>query len=370
MLLHALIEENIPHGLKPMIREYYPRFANYEDELGKNWNAPLKDLAKYNALDSDLTLRMYWILTDILIETAPEIYLEYRNLIAPATKTLWHMEENGMLCDKSYLIESIRKVEEMITEQENKLYDHYIVRKFNLSKKNQVREHYIIDLEEKQSKLLVTEYKSKLAKANQLKKLTAFDEEIKKLKTGEIDVEEYRVNFNSPVQLQELLFSKEGFGFVLLKQSMGVAENSTGKENLDLIKDKSGFIEGLQAYRQLKKVNSTYLISIAEKLDKDHYIHTSFSQNTAKTGRLASSKPNLQNVISRTKFKVVEEAVSFVKKAFIVPKGYMLISADYSQLELRLIAFFAQEKNMLKAYKENQDLHELTAANDRGYKLE
>src|SRR5664279_1418878 len=93
MLMHQLIDENMPHGLKPMIKEYYPRFANYEEAVGKNFSGvTLEVLAKYNALDSDLTLRLYWIFTNILLEN-PEIYLMYRNLTAPATKTLFHMEE-------------------------------------------------------------------------------------------------------------------------------------------------------------------------------------------------------------------------------------------------------------------------------------
>jgi DNA polymerase-1 len=370
MLLHQLIDENLPHGLKPMVREYLPQFANYEDELGKNWNAPLKDLAKYNALDSDLTLRLYWIFTDILLETAPEIYLMYRNLTAPATKTLFHMEENGMLIDKKHLVESIQKVDEMIQKQEEVMNNHAEIKRFNLRKKEINRKQYIDDLQAKYDALLLIEYKSKLAKVNQLKRLAQMEEDLRKLKTGEIDIEETKINFNSPAQLQELLYSKEGFGFVLPKQSMGVVENSTGKENLDLIKDKTGFIEALQAYRQLKKVSSTYLTSILEKLDKDHYLHATFNQQVTKTGRLSAKNPNLQNIISRTKFKVVEEAVAFVKQVFIIPPGYTLVAADYSQLELRLMAHFAQEHNMLKAYKEDQDLHELTAANDRGYKLE
>ena len=369
MLMHQLIDENLPHGLKPIVREYFPQFANYEDELGKNWNAPLKDLAKYNALDSDLTLRAYFVFTDILLQN-PEIYLMYRNLTAPATKTLFHMEETGMLVDKHHLVESIRKVEEMISTQEKALYDHYTVRKFNLFKKEQNKQQLISDLEEKIVKTALQEFKSKSAQDNQVVKITEMKKLVEDLKTGTKDVEDSLINFSSSVQLKELLYGKEGFGFVLPKQSMGVAENSTGKENLDLIKDKTGFIDGLQAYRQLKKVSSTYLKSILEKLDSNHYIHTTFNQNGTSTGRLSSKNPNLQNVISRTKFKIVEEAVAFVKQSFIPPQGYTLVSGDYSQLELRLMAHFANESAMLKAYKEDKDLHELTAANDRGYKLE
>jgi DNA polymerase I-like protein with 3'-5' exonuclease and polymerase domains len=369
LTMHSIIDENLPHGLKPIVRDYFPQFSGYEESLGKNWKASLLDLAKYNALDSDLTLRSYWIFTDILLQS-PELYLLYRNLLAPATKTLLHVEEHGMLIDKHHLVESIRKVDEMILKQENTLYDHYIVRKFNLFKKEEAKEKLIADLEEKIIKTALQEFKSKSAQDNQVLKIADMKKTIEELKTGVKDIDEPKVNFGSPLQLKELLYSKEGFGFVLPKQSMGVSENSTGKENLDLIKDKSGFIEGLQAFRQLKKVSSTYLASILDKLESQHYIHTTFNQAGTRTGRLSAKNPNLQNIITRTKFKVVEEAVSFVKQSFIVPEGYTLIAADYSQLELRLMAHFSGDQNMLKAYKNNQDLHELTASNDRGYTLE
>jgi len=370
MLMHQLIDENLPHGLKPMVREYLPQFANYEDELGKNWNASLQDLAKYNALDSDLTLRLYWIYTNILLQN-PEIYLMYRNLTAPATKTLWGIEENGMLCDKAHLVESIRRVDEMILKQEKAMTDHYEVTRFNYFKTEEARTKLIAELTEKWNKLQPQEFKSKSAQENKVLKLGNIDQTIQDLKAGVIDIEISVVNFSSPLQLSELLFSKEGFGFVIPPQEYQKhKETSTNADNITLIKDKTGFIEELQAYRQLKQINSTYLGSILEKLDKDHYLHTTFSQSTAKTGRLSSKNPNLQNIITRTKFKIVEEAVALVKQAFIVPEGYTLIAGDYSQLELRIIAHFANETNMLKAYRDGKDLHELTAANDRGYKLE
>lgn len=370
MAMHQLIDENLPHGLKSMVREYYSKFANYEDTLGKNWNAPLKDLAKYNALDSDLTLRLYWIFTNILMEN-PEIYLMFRNLTAPATKTLFNMEERGMLCNKQHLVESIRRVEKMIERQEKAMADHYEVTRFMLFKKEEAKTKLIADLEEKREKVSLQGFKSKTAQENWVKKLALLDQTLQDLKTGVKEIEAPEINFSSPAQLSELLFSKEGFGFIIPKQDYRkLPENSTNADNISLIKDKTGFIEDLQTFRQLKLIKSTYLTSILEKLDQNHYVHATFNQHIAKTGRLSAKKPNLQNIISRTKFKVVEEAVALVKQAFIPPQGYTLISGDYSQLELRIIAFFADETNMLKAYKNNQDLHELTAANDRGYKLE
>ena len=373
MLLSQLYDEIMSHKLKDLVREFYSRFANYESDLGsKNWaNIPLKTLAKYNALDSDLTLRLYWQFMDIfLFQDDGRIYNMCRNLTFPATKVLFEMEENGMLIDKAFLTESIRKVEGMIAKQEVLMKDHAEVKRFEEYKTTVFRQMRIDELQKKHDEGLTIEYKSKQAKENQVKRTAAYLSEIQGLKTGTCDIEHYQVNFSSPAQLKELLFTKEGFDFKLPKKTYGLPEDSTGADNLDLIKDKTGFLEELQIYRQLNKICSTYLSSILEKLDNDHYIHTSFNQHIARTGRLSSNKPNLQNIITRTDYKSVEEAVSLVKKSFIVPQGYVFVAADYSQIELRIIAYLADEKAMLAAYNAGQDLHEITAANDRNLNLE
>ena len=371
MLLSQLYDENMSHKLKDLVRSYFSRFANYEKAIGKDWaSIPLNDLARYNALDSDLTLRLYWLFTDMLMED-PAIYLEYRNLTAPATKTLFNMEEVGMHVDKEYLMESIRKVDKMIEEQETLMKNHPEVVRYNAWAKDVAKDAYIVSLEDKLEEEKTKEYKSKSAQENKEIRIAKYQEEIKNLKTGSIDIDYPEVNFNSPAQLKELLFDKNGFGFDLPKQKFQkLATDSTGADNLDLIKDKTGFLEQLQIYRQLKKVSGTYLTSILNKLDRNHYIHTTFNQHIAITGRLSSNKPNLQNIITRTKFSQVEEAVKFVKKSFTPPKGYTLVAADYSQIELRVIAHYADEKNMLRIFQNNEDIHEMTAANSRGYTIE
>jgi len=373
MTLHQLHDENSSHKLKDIIRTYYSRFANYEKDLGtKNWaKIPLKTLAKYNALDSDLTLRLYFMLLDIfLFQDDGRIYQMFRNLTAPATKVLFHMEENGMLVDKAFLTESIRQVDGYIADQEKAMHSHPEVRRFEEFKTAIFRQARIDELQKKYDEGLKVEYKSKQAKENQVKRLNQYLSEIQQLKTGLIDIEPYQVNFSSPEQLKELFFTKEGFNFDPPKKTYGLPADSTGADNLSLIKDKTGFIEELQIYRQLSKISSTYLSSILEKLDNNHYIHTNFNQQVTKTGRLSSNKPNLQNIISRTKYKIIEDSVALVKRSFIPPEGYTLVQADYSQMELRIMAHFASEDNMLKAYNEKQDLHEITAANSLGYTLE
>jgi len=369
MLLHQLYDENLSHKLKDIVRDFFPRFANYEKAIKKDWaNIPLADLVRYNALDSDLTFRLYWVLTNILMEDE-RLYLMYRNLTAAATKAFFRTEEIGMLVDKEFLTESIRNVEKLIQNQEDIMRMQTAVTKFEVFKTEQFRLATIDTLEAKLEKLKVTEFKSKKAQSNNEIKIIDLEQQIAGLKSGSIFVETQVVNFNSPEQLKELLFSKEGFGFDKPSDSYGTSD-STGADNLDLIHDKSGFIEQLMIVRQLKKIVNTYLVSILNKLDENHYIHTSFNQHIAKTGRLSSDKPNLQNIITRTKYKVVEESVALVKESFTVPKGYTLIQADYSQMELRVIAHYAQEKAMIEAYKNNQDIHEITAANSRGYTLE
>jgi DNA polymerase-1 len=296
MLLHQLIDETLTHNLKDMVREYYPKFSNYEAALAKNWAAPLMDLARYNALDSDLTLRLYFIFVDILLKD-PAIYLEYRNLTAPATKTLFFAEEAGMLCDKAHLTKSIREVDVFIAEQEDLMSAHVEVKRFNHFKKNVRREIVIRELETKLEKEKVAEYKSKSAQENQVKRISEYTQKIENLKTGVSDTDNVPINFASPDQLSELLFSKEGFGFVIPKQEYSKwGEKSTNADNISLIKDKTGFIEQLQAYRQLKLINATYLKSILEKLDGDHYVHATYNQNGTKTGRLCIEENQLVQI--------------------------------------------------------------------------
>lgn len=374
MLLSQLYEENMSHKLKDLVRDFFPRFANYEQNLGtKNWaKIPLNILAKYNALDSDLTLRLYFLFMDIFLnQDDGRIYNMYRNLTAPATKALFQMEEHGMLIDKAFLMDSIRKVTTLVEEQEATMRAHPEIVRFEVCKLSIARQARINELQDKYDKGLLAEFKSKAAQENQIRRNAEYLSELEKLKTGLIDVEAPKVNFNSPLQLKELFFTKGGFSFNPPKQPRGgYTSDSTEADNLILIKDKTGFIEELIVYRQLNKIVSTYLSSILEKLDNNHYIHTNFNQHIAKTGRLSSDKPNLQNIITRTKYKVVEEAVALVKKAFIVPEGYTMLQADYSQIELRIMALFANEPAMLEAYRTGQDLHEITAANSRGYTLE
>ncbi|MFC1651987.1 DNA polymerase, partial [Patescibacteria group bacterium] len=131
---------------------------------------------------------------------------------------------------------------------------------------------------------------------------------------------------------------------------------STAASELDKLKTKHPIIKSIIEYRELSKVKSTYLDTLPDLIDpKTKRLHTSFNQAIAATGRLTSSDPNLQNIPTRTTFG--EE----IRKAFKAKEGCELLSVDYSQIELRVVACIAKEKEMLKNFQDGNDIHTATA---------
>lgn len=180
-----------------------------------------------------------------------------------------------------------------------------------------------------------------------------FKEIIKKLegKIYEISGEEF--NINSPKQLGAILFEKLGLP-VIKKTKTGY---STNAEVLDKLKDQSPIIDKITEYRQIVKLNSTYvegLLSIINPIDGR--IHSSFNQTITTTGRISSTEPNLQNI------PVKLEMGRNIRKVFISDKGCKLVDADYSQVELRVLAHMSQDETMIDAFKHNEDIHTKTAS--------
>lgn len=374
LLMSHLIDENESHKLKDMIRTFFPRYGGYEAILGEftNWmDIPLDGLAEYNALDSDLTLRLYDLFTDMLLESDRRIYNLYRTLVAPAMKVLFRAEQTGMLIDLEYLDSAIQATEDLIASQEQKMRNHADVQRFEAIRSEEQKSRELVALKRKRDLESEKTYKTVKATGNQKFRIKEYDEKIVNIKTGKKYLHHVPLNFSSTTQMAELLYQRDGFAFERpLDPISGQLKTGTGKDVLLYIKDKSGFIDQLLSYRQLKLILSTYLKGIKTRLDSNHYIHTSFNQHITKTGRLSSTDPNLQNIITRTKYAIVEEAVKYVKRSFIMPQGYSLFQIDFSQAELRLMAHYSQDKAMLEAYRNNQDLHELTAASARNMTLE
>ena len=161
-------------------------------------------------------------------------------------------------------------------------------------------------------------------------------------------------NLNSPIQLSEILFIDLRLPVKGIKKtSRGY---STGAKELDKLKNLHPIIPKIIEYREAAKLLSTYIIPIPELADKNSRIHTTFTQNVTATGRLSSKDPNLQNIPVRT------EEGKRIRAGFIAPEGKVLVSADYSQFELRLAAALSNDQNLINDFNNDIDIHTKTAS--------
>ena len=163
-------------------------------------------------------------------------------------------------------------------------------------------------------------------------------------------------NISSPKQLGEVLFDKMKITNKPKKTKTG--QYSTSEEVLNELSSKSDLVKLVLKFRSISKLLNTYINSLPKQLDKyTNRIHTEYVQTVASTGRLSSINPNLQNIPIRT------NRGREVRKAFIARnKDYFLMAADYSQIELRIIASLSNEENMINAFKKNEDIHASTAS--------
>jgi len=162
-------------------------------------------------------------------------------------------------------------------------------------------------------------------------------------------------NINSPKQLSEVLFKKLDLPMKGLHKTPGGVV-STASSELEKLKDVHPIIEDILKYRELAKLQSTYVSPLPELADKEGRIHTHFDQLGAATGRLSSLNPNLQNI----PFK--GEWGQKIRQGFVAKKGFELVSLDYSQVELRIAAHIAGEDRMQEIFWEGRDIHKETAA--------
>lgn len=162
----------------------------------------------------------------------------------------------------------------------------------------------------------------------------------------------YEFNLNSPKQLGEALFDKLG----LPPRKKNRSGYSTDAETLESLQNYSPVIQDILQYRLYQKLNSTYVEGLLKVIGPDGRIHSNFLQTEARTGRLSSTEPNLQNIPIRT------ELGSQMREFFISPPGYSLVDADYSQIELRLLAHISGDTAMREAFLAGYDIHQSTAA--------
>lgn len=190
-------------------------------------------------------------------------------------------------------------------------------------------------------------YLKKISK--ETKDLTENKQKIESATVGEL------INLNSPAQLSELLFE------ILKLNKKKSRKTKTGIYSTDVnvlenLQGNHPIIDALLEYRTLHKLYSTYVEGILQRMRADtQRLHTEFNQTFTETGRLSSSDPNLQNIPIGTEFS------RQIRKAFLPETGWLMVSADYSQIELRILAHLSQEQVLIEAYQNNRDVHSVTA---------
>lgn len=190
---------------------------------------------------------------------------------------------------------------------------------------------------------------SKLEKMNK-----SLAQEIAAVQQNIYDMVGYEFNVASPAQLASALFDK------LLLPTVGIKKGKTGystnQKELDKLRGQHPIIELVERFRELSKLQNTYVAALPEQTDAKGYIHTTFNQDATATGRLSSTNPNLQNIPIRT------ELGRQIRDAFVPAPGNVFVNADYSQFELRLAAVMAGEKQMIEDFNTDVDIHAKTAA--------
>lgn len=357
MLAKYLLNEEKPHGLKPMVAKYLPEFADYEkyDKFESiDWDKkPLEPLARYGCMDTDFTLRLGLFLEKKLIDKG--FYNLYRNLIMPASKVLQDAETNGLPIDLQFNDQLQDKYSKLIQETNDKLRSVRQIKRYQKYSLEQRKRDYIDKLTQE-----IEELSSDPKKARSVKNR---EDKISRVLAGEYQTNDEKkliepINFNSTKQMVDLLYiSPKGFKFPIVeytkdKKNKPTNNPSTSEGTLTKIldQDKSGFIKVLLDLRGLDKMNSTYIVGLRELVQSDNKVHPTFLIHGTTSGRLSSKNPNGQNI---PKVMVNPD----IKKQFIPPPGKLFLTYDYSQAELRILAHLAKEETMLEWFRTGKDIH-------------
>ncbi len=178
------------------------------------------------------------------------------------------------------------------------------------------------------------------------------EEQIESLRSQMFEIAGHPFNPNSTNDLSEILFHQLGLP-AKKKTKNGY---STNAEVLESLKGAHPFVELLLEYRKLSKLNSTYVVGLLKVIGTDGRVHSTFNQTETRTGRISSTEPNMQNIPIRT------ELGRQMRKFFVAKDGYTLLDADYSQIELRILAHISNDRNMIEAFRNGADIHTITAS--------
>ena len=181
-----------------------------------------------------------------------------------------------------------------------------------------------------------------------------FAGEISKIEKEIFEIAGREFNVASPLQLSKVLFEDLGLPTKGIKKSKNGF--STGQKELDKLREYSPIVKKIEQFREFSKLKSTYVDALPKLADEKNRIHSNFAQDVTTTGRLSSSNPNLQNIPIRS------ELGRRIREGFVAKKGNLLVSADYSQFELRLAAVLANDKPLIETFEKDLDIHAKTAS--------
>ena len=341
-----------------LVEKFIPFFENQNiEKIGQNLKYDLKILSNYNiTVDGKLfdTMIAHYLINpdmrhnmDILSET----YLKY------SPKSI-----EALIGKKGKNQRSMRDVElEEIKE--------YAVEDADVTL--QLKEIFTLELDKTGTKKLFEEIEIPLVQVladmekegirvdvDFLKSLSkTLDDDIKILEANIFETAGEKFNLASPKQLGDILFEKLKIGGLKQKKTK-TGQYATGEEILSYLATENPIVKDILDWRQLVKLQNTYVEALPNQVDAiTNRIHTDYMQTVAATGRLSSNNPNLQNIPIRT------ERGRQIRKAFVArDENYTIVSADYSQIELRIIAALSGEENMIKAFQNNEDIHKSTAS--------
>ena len=334
-----------------------PFFENKEiTKVGHNLKFDIKVLFKYNIRISgplyDTMVAHYLINPDMRhsLDTLSESYLNYspisiESLIGKRGKNQGSMRDvpieklTDYAAEDADLTLQLKQIfdKEMITNGVENIFNEIEIPIINV----------LADME-KEGISIDSKYLNNLDKV--------FESDLDKLKSGIFKKSGEEFNLNSPKQLGDILFDK--LKLVSKPKKTKTGQYSTSEEVLSGLANEHEIIKSILEWRSLDKLQNTYVRSLPNEVsNRTGRIHTRFNQTVTTTGRLSSNNPNLQNIPIRT------EKGQKIREAFIPrSKEYVLLAADYSQIELRVIASISKDENMIDAFSKNQDIHTITAS--------
>jgi len=333
--LDILSLNSIDKKILQKIKLFYEN--NSIEKISENLKYDIKSLSKYNISIKgevfDTTLAHYLINPDINHSTKiiSENYLNYSLINGE--------NEINNLSDRTNIIFQLKG----LLEKELKQNKH-----ISLYKEIEIPVLKVLASMEIEGINLDVSYLNKLSKET--------DKDIEKTKKIIYNESKEEFNISSPKQLGEVLFDK--MKIISNPKKTKTGQYSTSEDVLSYLAKDNDFVKHILEYRSLTKLQNTYIRALPNEVLKDTgKIHTEYMQTVAATGRLSSINPNLQNIPIRT------SRGKEIRRAFIPrSKGFVILSADYSQIELRIIAALSNEENMINAFNNNEDIHSSTAA--------